>query len=151
LIERVGSHIARELARFGPASGLAPLIEAWPTAVGGEIARNAWPARLARNGTLYVNASSSAWAFELAQLEGRIREALGELAPPRLRFAVGPLPEAVHTGPEEPPRAPVEPSPEQVRQAEALASQIEDENLRKVVAKAASLSLASARSSRSFW
>jgi hypothetical protein len=150
-MERVGSHIARELARFGPASGLAPLIEAWPTAVGPEIARNAWPARLARNGTLHVNASSSAWAFELAQLEGRIRDALGELAPARLRFTVGPLPEAVHTGSEEPRRAPLEPSPEQVRQAEALASEIADENLRKVVAKAASLSLANARSSRSFW
>src|SRR5262245_8868337 len=94
-MERVDAGAARELARFGTASALAPIVEAWPAAVGREIARNAWPARLARDGTLHVHASSAAWAFELRQLEARIRASLGEQSPPRLRFAVGPLPEPV--------------------------------------------------------
>src|SRR5439155_11477067 len=34
LMDRVGNDIARELRRFGPSSGLAPLVEAWPQAVG---------------------------------------------------------------------------------------------------------------------
>ena len=73
---------SRELARFGPAEGMTEIVRAWPGAVGDQIARNAWPARLARDGTLHVATSSSAWAFELAQLEPklleRLREALGE-------------------------------------------------------------------------
>ena len=45
LMDRVGDAVDRELGRFGPASGMAPVVEAWPLAVGPEIARNAWPAR----------------------------------------------------------------------------------------------------------
>src|SRR5439155_1516441 len=77
MIHRVGDEVARELARFGVPAGLAPLVEAWPAAVGPEIARNAWPARISRDGTLHVHARSSAWAFGLGQLEG--------LEPVRLR------------------------------------------------------------------
>ena len=148
MIARIGDAIARELSRFGPASGLAPLVEAWPTAVGPEIARNAWPARLARDGTLHVHASSSAWAFELAQLEARIRASLGDVAPQRLRFAVGPLPEPAFGEGEAAPRQPVEASAAHAEKAERLAAEIEDENLRKVVAKAAALSLAARESDR---
>src|SRR3712207_8602350 len=42
-------------------------------------------ARVARDGTVHVHTSSSAWAFELTQLEGRVREALADAAPPRDR------------------------------------------------------------------
>ncbi len=148
MIERVGDGVARELARFGPSSGLAPLVEAWPGAVGPEIARNAWPARIARDGTLHVHTSSSAWAFELGQLEARIRESLGEVAPHRLRFAVGPLPEPVPADVEQGSARVVEPSPEHTAKGEQIAAEIADENLRKVVAKAAALSLAKAESDR---
>jgi hypothetical protein len=48
-------------------------------------------------------------------------------------------------------RAIVEPSREDVATAAALASPIEDENLRKVVAKAAALSLASVAADRLLW
>jgi len=150
MIHRVGDEVARELARFGVPAGLAPLVEAWPAAVGPEIARNAWPARISRDGTLHVHASSSAWAFELGQLEARIRESLGEHAPMRLRFGVGPLPEPTVDSAEE--RAQRDdPSPEHFAAAAELAAQIDDENLRKVVAKAAALSLANADSGRTFW
>ena len=122
-MEPVGGGIADELARFDAVPGLAPIVAAWPAAVGTEIAKNAWPARLMRDGTLIVHASSATWAFELGHLEARIRSALGDAAPRKLRFVVGPLPEPA----------------------------TEDENLRKVVAKAAALSLARGSADRSLW
>jgi hypothetical protein len=146
--EPIGDEVRRELGRFGPAGAMAEIVEAWPGAVGDSIARNAWPARVNRDGTLHVATSSSAWAFELGLLEADIRarlaNALGPDAPPRLRFAPGRLPEP----PSEPPsasrsRAP-QPSPEDRREAARLTASIEDENLRKVVAKAAASSLARA-------
>lgn len=149
-MKRLGTDVARELDRFGPLSSLAPLVEAWPGAVGPEIARNAWPARLGRDGTLRVHTSSSAWAFELAQLELRIRDSLGNLAPARLRFVVGPLPEPP-SDPQEPARRVAKPSPEQLARASELAAGIADENLRKIVANAAAASLARAVSDRTFW
>ena len=148
MIERVGAGVARELARFGAASGLAPVVDAWPAAVGPEIARNAWPARIARDGTLHVHTSSSAWAFELGQLESRIRESLGDVAPHRLRFAVGALPEPVSGDVEHGRTRAVQPSSEHAARGEQLAAEIADENLRKVVAKAAALSLAASESDR---
>ena len=81
------------------------LVAAWPDAVGETVAANAWPARLARDGTLHVHAASSTWAFELQQLEteiaGRLREAVPEATPARLRFAAGPLPELPAPAPED--------------------------------------------------
>jgi hypothetical protein len=150
-MERVGDDIARELARFGAATGLTPLVEAWPAAVGPEIARNAWPARLARDGTLHVHTSSAAWAFELRQLEARIRASLGELAPPCLRFAVGPLPEPGSEEMNEGAARRVKPSAQHAAAAAELTAQMGDEKLRKVVAKAAALSLAQADADRMFW
>jgi len=97
----IEDEVRRELARFGPAAGLGDIVAAWPECVGGGIAANAWPARLARDGSLHVSTSSSAWAFELTQLGSsvleRLQERLGDAAPASLRFAPGPLPEA---GPE---------------------------------------------------
>ena len=95
--ERIGDEVRRELSRFGPAEGMTEIVRAWPEAVGEQIAQNAWPARLSRDGKLHVATSSSAWAFELAQLEPtlleHLSEALGARVPTGLRFAPGKLPE----------------------------------------------------------
>jgi hypothetical protein len=149
-MDRVGREVARELGRFGPASGMAPLVEAWTAAVGPEIARNAWPARLARDGTLHVHTQDSIWAFELTTRAEEIRSRLGKVAPRRLAFAPGPLPEPLEEVSEEPRRRPPEPSPEHVAKAESLVRVIRDEELRKVVAKAAAASLSRDDNDRSF-
>jgi hypothetical protein len=150
-MDRVGGEVARELGRFGPASGMAPVVEAWSEAVGPEIARNAWPGRLARDGTLHVHTKDSIWAFELTTRSEEIRQRLGRLAPARLAFAAGPLPEHPVEPSERHRRRPTEPAPELVAKAESLARGIRDEDLRKVVAKAAAMSLADALNDRSFW
>jgi hypothetical protein len=146
--QRIGDDVQRELKRFGPVGAMAEIVRAWPTAVGDSIARNAWPARVSRDGTLHVATSSSAWAFELGLLEAGIREqleaALGADAPLRLRFAPGRLPEPPREEAVEGRIGPPEPTPEEEREAADLAAPIEDENLRKVVAKAAAASLARA-------
>jgi len=153
-MERIGSGVQRELRRFSPAGGMPEILEVWPGAVGPEIAVNAWPARIGRDGTLHVNASSSTWAFELGQLapkiSERLGEKLGETAPKAIRFSVGHLPEP---GPPEPADSPVEaaqPSPEDVKKGAELASGIYGAELREAVAKAASLSFAKGASDRHF-
>ena len=150
-MERVGDAVGRELSRFGPAAGMAPIVEAWPAAVGEQIARNAWPARLARDGTLHVNTTDSVWAFELKSRAEEIRERLGAHAPPRLAFAPGPIPEPPQPARDDAEKRVVEPHPEAVAQADSLTRVIRDEELRKVVAKTASLSLSRAADDRSFW
>ncbi len=149
-MDRVGGEVARELGRFGPASGMAPLVEAWPAAVGPEIARNAWPARLARDGTLHVHTQDSIWAFELTTRVEEIRSRLGEVAPRRMSFAPGPLPEPPLASLEQVRERPPEPTPEHVAKAESLARVIRDEELRKVVAKAVAASLSRDDNDRSF-
>jgi Dna[CI] antecedent, DciA len=151
VIARVGDAVRRELSRFGPVLGMAPLVEAWPAAVGSQIARNAWPARLARDGTLHVHTTDSVWAFELKSRAEEIRQRLGEHAPPRLAFAPGPLPEPSPEATDRPVPVVVRPGPEHVAQADSLVRVIRDEDLRKVVAKTASLSLARAADDRRFW
>ena len=141
-MDRVGAAVSRELRRFGPAAGMAPIVEAWPQAVGDMIARNAWPARLARDGTLHVNTTDSIWAFELKSRAEEIRERLGEHAPQRLAFAAGPIPEPPEPSSGDAVKEPLEPSAEHVAEADSLARVIRDDELRKVVAKAAALSLA---------
>jgi hypothetical protein len=149
-MDRVAGDVKRELGRFGPTSGMAPLVAAWPGAVGPEIARNAWPARIARDGTLHVHTQDSIWAFELTTRAEEIRTRLGKLAPGRLSFAPGPLPEPPLASHEEVHRRPPEPTPEHVAKAESLARGIRDEELRKVVAKAAAASLSRDVNDRSF-
>jgi hypothetical protein len=148
LPEPIGDEVRRELGRFGPAGSMAEIVEAWPAAVGDSIARNAWPARVSRDGTLHVATNSSAWAFELGLLEGEIRgrlaNALGGDAPARLRFAPGRLPEPARELPPEPSSPSPRPSSEDRQEAARLTASIENENLRKVVAKAAAESLARA-------
>jgi predicted nucleic acid-binding Zn ribbon protein len=146
--DRIGDDVRRELARFGPAEGMAEIVRAWPAAVGEQITRNAWPARLSRERTLHVATSSSAWAFELAQLEPklleRLEEEIGEAAPAALRFAPGRLPERSSEEIESRPRRGREATAEERELAAAMAAGIEDENLRKIVAKAALASLSRA-------
>jgi hypothetical protein len=144
-MKRIESDVRRELDRFGPAGSIGRLVETWPVAVGDSIARNAWPARVARDGTLHVATSSSAWAFELAQLTptilDRLRELAGEASPKRLRFAPGPLPEASTPEGSQARERPPEPSPEARAQAERIAASVSDEELRELVARAAAASL----------
>ncbi|HEV8601818.1 MAG TPA: DUF721 domain-containing protein [Gaiellaceae bacterium] len=144
--KRIGDHVQGELARFGPAAGMTEIVRAWPAALGEQIALNAWPARLARDGTLHVATSSSAWAFELAQLEPklreRLREELGEATPARVRFAPGKLPEPPAEGGPTSARSTRDPTEKDLELAESMAAEIEDESLRKIVAKAAAASLA---------
>lgn len=153
-MDRIGEAVRRELGRFGTAGAMADVVAAWPHVVGETVAANAWPARLARDGTLNVAASSSAWAFELGQLEGeilpRLREALGGACPKRLRFAPGPLPEVAPPS-ERPAPPPLRPTSEHARDARSWAAAIESKELRKSVEKAARASLARAASGRSVW
>jgi hypothetical protein len=118
---------------------MAELLEAWPAAVGAAIARNAWPARIAKDGTVHVNTADSVWAFELGQ---QAAEIAGRLGVAKLRFAPGPLPEATA---EEGVREALEPTAEEAEQARSLAAGITDENLRESVQKAVGLSLARER------
>jgi hypothetical protein len=138
-MEPLGPDIKSELARYGPQAGMAELVERWPQVVGAAIARNAWPARIARDGTVHINTADSVWAFELGHKASEIAAKLGV---EKLRFAAGPLPEADE---EKLVSTPVETSPEDEERARAIASSISDENLRESVQKAVSLSLARGR------
>jgi hypothetical protein len=157
-MDRLDETVSRELGRVGDAgagsTAMPRVVESWRDAVGATIARNAWPARIARDGTLHVATDSSAWAFELQQLEanilGRLRESLAGEAPKAIRFAVGRLPERGREDVEAERRPAPEPTAEQRELAAALASRIDDEELRKVVAKAAAQSLARAAADRTF-
>jgi hypothetical protein len=152
-LKRLGDEARRELARFEPAPGLLELVAVWPRAVGPEIARNAWPARISRDGTLHVATSSSTWAFELKHLEAdvlqRLGTLLGEVVPKQLRFAPGPLPSPAPELPQEATRQAAGVRPETRTQAESLAAGIEDEELRRLVARAAATSLERAATDRS--
>jgi hypothetical protein len=149
-MERVGDAVARELGRFGPVSGIAPLVEVWPAAVGTEIARNAWPARLARDGTLHVHTKDSIWAFELTARAHEIRERLGAAAPPKVVFAPGPLPEVDDAESEAAQKRVVKPTTEDVEKADSLTRGIRDDELRKVVAKTIAAGLAASENDRLF-
>ncbi|MHB1243891.1 MAG: DUF721 domain-containing protein [Gaiellaceae bacterium] len=148
-MDRLERQVRRELGRFGPVDGdMVGIVRAWPGAVGPTVARNAWPARLARDGTLHVNAVSSTWAFELGRLAATIleqlRPELGDTTPAGLKFAPGPVPEPEpESAAERAPSRP-EPGPEHRAEAAELAAGIEDEDLRALVARAAAASLARA-------
>ena len=153
-MERLEGEIRSELSRFGPQGGMPEVLAAWPAAVGHMVAANAWPARIARDGTLHVNTSSSTWAFELGQLAPRILEQLhgelGEIAPKAIRFAPGHLPEPSSDEVGEARSEVPEPTPEALQTAAELAAGIEDEELRKTVQRAAALGLSSRPSDRRF-
>ena len=113
-----------------------------------EIARSAWPARFQRDGTLIVHTRDSVWAFELTQRAGEIQKRLEGVA--GLKFVPGPLPEAPAEDVSRPATAPAVASPEQVERAASWAADIDDEELRELVQKAAEASLANAPDDRSF-
>src|SRR3954468_18363473 len=98
-------------------------VAAWPAAVGDEIARNAWPARFTRDGTLIVHTRDSVWAFELTQRAGEIQERLEGVN--AIKFVPGPLPEATveptHATPQ---GSPPTPTPEQSELVAKWASEI---------------------------
>jgi hypothetical protein len=142
-LDLLGDEILAVLQRFGPQAGMAEVVDRWPAAVGAAIARNAWPARIARDGTVHVNTADSIWSFELGHRSAEIALALGA---PAVRFAPGPLPEADP----EPADSRLEAAPEDVERARAIASSIADESLRESVQKAVSLALAKRRSDPSF-
>jgi hypothetical protein len=115
------------------------VLAAWERAVGEEIARNAWPARFQRDGTLVVHAKDAIWGFELGHRAAAISERLP--GRPTLTFVVGPLPEpGLASAPAAPQAPPV--TLAQQEQAAAWAAGIEDPELRKAVARAAAASLA---------
>lgn len=117
---------------------MAEVLERWVAAVGVGIARNAWPARIARDGTVHVNTADSVWAFELGH---RAAEIAAKLEATGVRFAPGPLPEPD----EERVEPTVETTPEDDERARAIASTITDEKLRESVQKAVSFGLARGR------
>jgi hypothetical protein len=137
----IGPEIRKELSQFGPQAGMAELLERWPGAVGADIARNAWPARISKDGTVHVSTADSVWAFELGQQAREIAERLGVT---KLRFAPGPLPEP-DPGPAPPA---VQPTVADDARAAEIAAGISDENLRESVQKAVRMSLARERSDR---
>ncbi len=149
-MERLAREVRAELARFGPQGGMPELLAAWPEAVGPMIAANAWPARIARDGTVHVSTSSAAWAFELGQLAPvlveKLRAQLGESAPKSLRFAVGHVPEPASTPSADQPPKTIRPSKEALQRAADLTAGMTSEELREQVARAAALSLSRAPS-----
>ena len=116
------------------------LLAAWEAAVGPEIARNAWPARYQRDGTLIVHTKDAIWGFELGHRAGEITERLP--GKPTLKFVPGPLPEPGADPTQATPQGSPPASLEQRTQAAVWASAIEDEELRNLVARAAAASLA---------
>jgi hypothetical protein len=157
-VERIDKEVQRRLAASGggTALALAEITAAWPAAVGEAVARQAWPQRVARDGTLHVATSSATWAFELDRLAPEIAQQLsailGESAPAKLRFKVGPIPEPAGpdagVSPVQDAHAPA--TPEVTSEAAALASEIADPDLRELVARAARASLSKGRSDRDF-
>lgn len=148
LPDPIGKAVQRELSRFGAPGRLGEIVAAWPAAVGDAIAANAWPARVARDGTLHVAARSSTWAFELTQLSSsiveRLRERLGEAAPLSARFAVGPLPEAGPESETSSERTVSKATEAERAEADRIAAGIDAPALRDAVSRAAAASLAAA-------
>jgi hypothetical protein len=160
-MERIGKEVERTLSTAGGGQGLAlaEITTAWPAAVGEAISRNAWPLRLGNDDTLHVATTSSTWAFELdrmsEELAERLAAVLGDSAPARFRFRPGPLPEP---GAEPQPQVGSEEiadAPETSAAATFAAAEIDDPELRELVARAAQASLRRGRSrpgsDRGFW
>lgn len=156
-MERIGRSVEQELGRGGGggAHALGAITAAWAEIVGEQVARNAWPSRVGRDGTLHVATASSTWAFELDRLAPGILEKLasrlGDAAPSGLRFAVGPVPEAPVAGEAaQAPAPPADASPEAEADAAAAASEIDDPELRELALRAARASLSRPPSDRRF-
>jgi hypothetical protein len=149
-MDPLGDEIKRELARFGPAAGMAELVAAWPSAVGEGIAHNAWPARFQRDGVLIVHAVDAVWAFELTQRADEIAGRLRTLVPKGLKFVPGPLPEPPPEVSQRDRTVVRAATLAEAQRAAEWAAEVEDPDLRELVARAARASLARAASDRRF-
>ncbi len=153
-MERLGREIRQELARFGPQAGMPEVLAAWPAAVGEMIAANTCPARIARDGTLHVHTTSSAWAFELTQLAptvlAQLEDKVGERAPKALRFSVGHVPEPSAPSVDEAAPPLPAPSEEDLQTALELTADLSDADLRERLVRAVAHGLSRIRSDRSF-
>jgi hypothetical protein len=153
-MERLDGSVRGALRNAGvpDAGALAEVTRCWPEAVGDAIARAAWPQRIGRDGTLFVAAASSAWAFELGLLGDEILRklaaAVGANAPTTIRFAPGPIP--APAAPAARPAERLEIDPEARRLAEELTAGMSDEELRRTIARAAAASLSRPPDDRSF-
>ena len=114
------------------------------------MARNAWPARIARDGTLVVNTKDAVWAFELGHRSAEILGRL-ELGLKAVKFAPGPIPEATLVVSEATSKPPPSPTDAEVARAAELTAGIDDDELRERVARAAAASLSRAADGRSVW
>jgi hypothetical protein len=144
----IASDLTGELGRLGgqqPGTDFLSLLAAWPAAVGEAISRNAWPARSTRDGTLIVHTSSSAWAAELTQLVGTVRERLGDHAPEKLRFLVGPLPQPGPPSESITQRSPPRPGAATLIRAREIAGSIENDALRAAAERAAAAALSASQ------
>jgi hypothetical protein len=120
----------------------------WSRAVPPRIVEHARPVKLVR-GVLLVHVSSSVWANELHYLTddllSRVRQQLPTIRIEKIRFQVGPLPELPKREPSSPP------PPQPIRLASLpedlgrALSRVEDDELRKAIAEAATTSLARGR------
>jgi hypothetical protein len=146
-MERLGDDVTRELRRFGPQAGIGEAVRAWPEAVGAEIARNAWPARFQRDGTLVVHTRDAVWGFELSQRAAVISSRLP--GRPKLRFVPGLLAEPGADEEQAAALLPPAATEEHLREAAGLAAAIDDPDLRELVARAAAASLSRASRDRS--
>ncbi len=137
---RMPQSIAEDIggtAPRGSAPNLAPLrriAEAWPAAVGEQLAMVAQPARLTADGTLVVHARDASWTHALTLEErrilGRLAELLGDAAPHAMKVEMGVLAAA--------PQVPLEPLPqppseETLVRADALTQQVADPRLREAL------------------
>ena len=89
---QIGAAIAAARGRAAPPTTLAAVQQAWPEAVGAQIASAAEPVA-ERQGTVIVRCRAAVWADELDLMQDRIlarlKDMLGPLAPGGLRFEVG--------------------------------------------------------------
>ena len=93
-MEPIGKLLRRSLPSAPDgADELAQVCAAWREVAGERIAE-AWPARITRDRTLVVNATSAVWAQELTMLGGELLEGLAArgCAIAQLRVVVGPVP-----------------------------------------------------------
>ena len=154
-MERLGEEVGLELRRIAPASqgDIAAIVAVWPELAGETVARNAWPLRVARDGTLNVATTSSTWAFALGHLApmllARLRERLGIRAPAGLRCAPGPVPAPGSPRADESPHS-VAASADERLAGEEMAAAVEDSELRELVSRAVAASLARGRSDHRF-
>lgn len=143
--------VARLLQRVYPAPDqleTAKVFAWWSRSVPPRILEHARPVRFSR-GVLIVHVSSSVWANELHYLTNDLLERLREAAPAsgvqKIRFQVGPLPDIpMRLPPGPPPPTPVRLAslPEDLGRA---LSRVHDDDLRKAITEAATMSLARGR------